>query len=70
LNWRAGWRIGNLGLALLVFLGAFVIGEPAPYEILLLPSIIIAISFGLTLNRHFAPMVALLLLYVAGGCCR
>jgi hypothetical protein len=66
-SWRAGRTIGNLGLALLVFLGAFVIDEPAPYEVLLLPSIVIAISFGLTLNRHFAPMVALLLLYIAGG---
>ncbi len=67
LHWRAGRRVGDLALALLVFLGAFVIDEPAPYELLLLPLIVVAVTFGLRLNRDVAPMLALLLVYVAGG---
>lgn len=50
-----------------MFLGAFVIDEPAPYELLLLPLIVIWIAFGLSLSRSFAPMVVLLTLYVTGG---
>ena len=66
-RWRVGGKVANAALAALIFLGAFVIDEPAPYELLLLPLIVIAAAFGLNLNRHFAPMVVLLLLYVAGG---
>ena len=66
-NWNAGRRIGDVALGGIVFLSAFVIDEPAPYELLLLPLIVIWIAFGLNLSRFFAPMVVLLLLYVAGG---
>jgi hypothetical protein len=66
-NWAAGRRIGDVALAAIVFLGAFVIDEPAPYELVLLPLIVIWAAFGLRLNRHFAPMVVLMLLYLAGG---
>jgi hypothetical protein len=67
-NWPAGRRIGEVALAGIVFLGAFVIDEPAPYELILVPLIVVWSAFGLRLNRHFAPMVVLLLLYLAGGC--
>lgn len=66
-NWNAGRRIGDAALGGIVFLGAFVIDEPAPYEVLLLPLIVIWIAFGLNLGRSFAPMVILLLLYLTGG---
>lgn len=66
-NWAAGRKIGDFALGGIVFLGGFVIDEPAPYELLLLPLILVWSVFGLTLNRHFAPMAVLLLVYVTGG---
>ena len=66
-TWPAGRKLGNWTIALVVFLGGFVIDEPAPYELLLSPIIVIWACFGLRLNRGFAPMVLLLLLYLAGG---
>jgi len=66
-NWPAGRMAGNWIIAIIAFLGAFVIDEPAPYELLLCPVILVWSFFGLRLNRHFAPMVGLMLCYVAGG---
>jgi len=59
--------IANWAIAVIAFLGAFVIDEPAPYELLLCPIIVVWSLFGLRLNRHFAPMAVLLLLYITGG---
>ncbi len=59
--------MGDWAIGLVVFLGGFVIEEPAPYELLLMPVILVWIVFGLKLNRHFLPMIVLLLLYIAGG---
>ena len=64
-GWAASSPTGRS--AFIVFLGAFVIDEPAPYEILLGPIIVVWAFFGLRLNRHFMPMIVLLLLYLAGG---
>jgi hypothetical protein len=63
-----GRRIADWTLGLAVFLGAFVINEPAPYELFLLPAVVVWAAFGLKLNRHILPLIALLALYVAGGC--
>ena len=40
-NWAFGRKVGDWTLALVVFLGAFVIAEPAPYELFLSPVLVI-----------------------------
>ena len=60
-------QIADWTMALVVFLGAFVIAEPAPYELLLAPVIVVWALFGLKLNRHILPLIVLLLIYIAGG---
>ena len=66
-TWRFGRKIGDWSLGLIVFLGGFVIYQPAPYELLLVPVAVVWIVFGLKLNRAFMPLVFLLLLYLIGG---
>lgn len=67
MRWRAGEKIADWAIALVVFLGGFVIEEPAPYELLLIVVMIVWCCFGLRLSRHFMPMTALMLVYLAGG---
>ena len=66
-SWRFGRRLGDWALGLVVFLGGFVIHEPAPYELLLLPVIVAWAFFGLRIHRAFLPLVLLLMLYLVGG---
>ncbi len=66
-TWRFGRRLGDWALGLIVFLGGFVIHEPAPYELLLVPVIVAWIFFGLKIARAFLPLVLLLTLYLVGG---
>ncbi len=66
-TWRFGRRLGDWALGLVVFLGGFVIHEPAPYELILLPVILAWLFFGLKINRAFLPLVLLLTLYLVGG---
>ncbi|HVY20036.1 MAG TPA: hypothetical protein VHA70_08130 [Bauldia sp.] len=66
-RWRAGLRIADLAVAAIVFLGGFVIFEPAPYELLLVPTIVVWAVFGLRFNLYTLPLTALLLAYIAGG---
>ncbi len=66
-GWRFGRKLGNWALGLIVFLGGFVIHEPAPYELLLVPVIVVWSFFGLKIARAFLPMVLLLTLYLVGG---
>ena len=65
--WYAGRKFGDWALGLVVFLGGFVIHEPAPYELLLLPVIVAWGFFGLKFHRAFLPLVLLLTLYLVGG---
>jgi hypothetical protein len=65
--WRSGDRIASATVALLIFLGGFVIVEPAPYDLVLVAAIVGWALFGLRLNRHFLPLTVLLLTYTAGG---
>lgn len=60
-------RFGDFTIATVVFLGGFVMIEPAPYELLLVAAAAIWFAGGLRLNRHLAPLIVLLLVYVAGG---
>lgn len=54
-------------IGLLVFLGAFVIYEPAPYELLLVALIVCWTITGLQISRFMLPLVLLLALYCIGG---
>lgn len=60
-------RIGEWALALIVFLGAFVIIEPAPYELALVVLTVGWVIVGLRIDRYSLPLLLLLALYVAGG---
>ncbi|MCB1494935.1 MAG: hypothetical protein KDJ86_04045 [Bauldia sp.] len=66
-NWAFGRKVGDWTLALVVFLGAFVIAEPAPYELFLSPVLVIWAVFGFRLNRYLLPLIVLLAIYIAGG---
>lgn len=67
MDWAFGRRIADWTIAVVVFLGAFVIAEPAPYELLLAPVIVVWALFGLKLNRYILPLIVLLGIYSAGG---
>ena len=65
--WRFGRKVGDWALGLIIFLGGFVIHEPAPYDLFLVLVIVLWTFFGLKINRAFLPLVLLLVLYMAGG---
>ncbi|MEQ9692045.1 MAG: hypothetical protein RLO48_20220, partial [Bauldia litoralis] len=67
MDWAFGRRIADWTIAVVAFLGAFVIAEPAPYELLLAPVIVVWALFGLKLNRYILPLIVLLGIYSAGG---
>lgn len=60
-------KIGNSALGVAAFLGGFVYFEPAPYELFVLPLLIVWFAFGLSLKRGFLPLTFLLLCYILGG---
>lgn len=67
-----GWtlstrKLSNFALGLIVFLGGFVFFEPAPYELLLVPLLVIWFAFGLTLHRAFMPLTFSMLCFICGG---
>ena len=59
--------IGNFMLGLVVFLIGFVFFEPAPYELLIVPMLVIWFAFGLTIKRGFLPLTLMVLCFVCGG---
>ena len=67
LRWRYGVKFADWTITLLVFLGGFVIVEPAPYDLLLVLALVVWAFFGLKFNRFTLPMTVLMLLYLAGG---
>ncbi len=66
-SWRFSHKIADWAIGFIVFLGGFVIIEPAPYELLLVPMALLWGFFGLRLNRHMMPMTILMVLYLVGG---
>ncbi len=60
-------RIGEWALTILVFLGGFVLFEPAPYELALVGLIAGWAISGLKISRYMLPLLVLLMLYVIGG---
>jgi len=62
----ARW-FAELAIGTLVFLGAFVLFEPAPYELLLVLLIVCWSVLGLRISRYILPLTLLLVLYCIGG---
>lgn len=60
-------RLADCALWIAVFLGGFVIREPAPYELYMIVLVAIWALSGLTLKAAFGPMIVCYLLYLAGG---
>ncbi|MBK5948025.1 hypothetical protein CH339_10240 [Rhodobium orientis] len=50
-----------------VFLGGFVINEPAPYDLMLAATIVVWLVIGFRVQRGYAPLVVLMAFYMAGG---
>ncbi|MBE0694393.1 MAG: O-antigen ligase family protein [Aquamicrobium sp.] len=64
---RAVSLLASAAVAFGVFLQAFVIREPAPYELFMVGLIAVWALFGLRLSRHAAILLALLVAYNIGG---
>ncbi|MBB3929351.1 O-antigen ligase [Kaistia hirudinis] len=62
-----GAAIARATIATLVFLSGFVMIEPAPSDLLLCLVVLVWLFFGLKLTRAMTPLIALMMLYVAGG---
>jgi hypothetical protein len=60
-------RVADATVAVIVFLGGFVMVEPAPYDLVLVAAAGAWVFFGLRLSRHFMPLTLLVLVYAAGG---
>lgn len=59
--------VANATIGVLVFLGGFVLYEPAPSDLLLCVVVAIWAFAGLKLSRALLPMITLMLVYLAGG---
>lgn len=59
--------IANAMIAFAVFLGGFVIFEPAPYELLLAALLFAWIAFGMRVPRAVMPLLVLFVLFNTGG---
>lgn len=57
----------DAALAFAVFLGGFVIFEPAPYELMLAAMLVIGVALGLRIPRFVLPLLVLFVLFNAGG---
>lgn len=62
-----GRAVANAALAFAVFLGGFVIYEPAPYELFLAGLLGIWVIAGMRIPRTVVPLLILLLLFNCGG---
>lgn len=62
-----GGAVARAAIAVLVFLSGFVMFEPAPSDLLLCFVVLVWSFFGLRLTRAMTPLIALMVLYVAGG---
>ncbi|WP_237155197.1 O-antigen ligase family protein [Oryzibacter oryziterrae] len=60
-------RLGRAVLALSVFLGGFVVFEPAPYELFLVAVIPLWFLGGLKIPSSVGPLFVLLIVYMCGG---
>jgi len=59
--------VTNFFIGLAVFLGGFVLFEPAPYEIVLAAMIVIGLSFGMRIPRDMLPVLIPVTTFAIGG---
>ena len=60
-------RIADWSIAFAVFLGGFVMFEPAPYELTLAALLALGLLFGMRVSRPVIPLLILFTLFNAGG---
>ncbi len=60
-------RLANWCIAIAVFMGGFVMFEPAPYELLLSAMLGIWLLFGMRIPREVLPILILLTIFNIGG---
>lgn len=59
--------LANSALAFAVFLGGFVIFEPAPYELMLIAMLGFSVAFGMRIPRQLVPLLVMFILFNVGG---
>ncbi|MDA8870251.1 O-antigen ligase family protein [Rhizobiaceae bacterium] len=64
---QAGHPAARWAVGFIAFLGAFVIREPAPYELVLLVVMVVFLLFGLRLSRISITLATLFLVFNIGG---
>lgn len=62
-----GASVANGAIALAVFLGGFVIIEPAPYELFLAALLVIAFLFGMRVSKDVLPLLFIFTVFCFGG---
>ena len=60
-------RLSNFAIAVAVFLGGFVIFEPAPYEVMLAALLAIFFLFGMRIQKEIFPLLILVTTFTTGG---
>lgn len=60
-------RLANIAIALSVFLGGFVIFEPAPYELMLAALLAIFFLFGMRVPKEILPVLIPVTTFTIGG---
>lgn len=66
-NSELGLRLQNLMICIIIFLGGFVIFEPAPYELVLIVTLAIWFVLGLRIPRAIFPLLILFSIFNTGG---
>ncbi len=64
---NSGATIARWTIGFIAFVGAFVIREPAPYELILLAAMVVFLLFGLRLSRISLTLGALFVIFNIGG---
>ena len=60
-------RLQNLMIGIIIFLGGFVIFEPAPYELVLIVTLAVWFVLGLRIPRAIFPLLILFSIFNTGG---
>ena len=60
-------RLQNMMIGIIIFLGGFVIFEPAPYELVLIITLVVWFALGLRIPRAIFPLLILFSIFSTGG---
>ena len=66
-DWSAGAKIARWTIGFTAFLGAFVIREPAPYELFLCLAMVVFLLSGMRLSKLSVTLAAFFVLFNIGG---